>query len=53
MVVDGIPLANQAHAVDYVLAALEIEQVVEQLREQEWPSVNGIGRFVSAFTRTT
>jgi adenylate cyclase len=35
MAVGGIPRANQTHAVDCVLAALEIERVVSQLRAQE------------------
>ena len=35
MAVGGVPLANQTHAVDCVLAALEIEQLVSALREKE------------------
>jgi adenylate cyclase len=35
MAVGGVPLTNRTHAVDCVLAALEIEQVVSRLREQE------------------
>lgn len=35
MAVGGVPLTNQTHAVDCVLAALEIEQVVSRFREQE------------------
>ncbi|HLE64448.1 MAG TPA: adenylate/guanylate cyclase domain-containing protein, partial [Pyrinomonadaceae bacterium] len=35
MAVGGVPLANRTHAVDCVLAALEIEQLVSSLREQE------------------
>jgi class 3 adenylate cyclase len=35
MAVGGVPLTNRTHAVDCVLAALEIEQVVSHLREQE------------------
>lgn len=35
MAVGGVPLTNCTHAVDCVLAALEIEQVVSRLREQE------------------
>lgn len=35
MAVGGIPHTNDTHAVDCVLAALEIEQVVSRLREQE------------------
>ena len=35
MAVGGIPLTNSTHAVDCVLAALGIEQVVARLREQE------------------
>lgn len=35
MAVGGVPLTNFTHAVDCVLAALEIEQVVSHLREQE------------------
>jgi adenylate cyclase len=35
MAVGGVPLANQTHAVDCVLAALEIVQLVSELRERE------------------
>jgi adenylate cyclase len=35
MAVGGVPLTNCTHAVDCVLAALAIEQVVSRLREQE------------------
>ncbi|HEY6246034.1 MAG TPA: adenylate/guanylate cyclase domain-containing protein [Pyrinomonadaceae bacterium] len=35
MAVGGVPLANRTHAVDCVLASLEIEQVVSLLREEE------------------
>jgi len=35
MAVGGVPVANQTHAVDCVLAALEIEQLVSTLREKE------------------
>ena len=35
MAVGGVPVANQTHAVDCVLAALEIEQLVSALREKE------------------
>ena len=35
MAVGGVPLTNRTHAVDCVLAALEIKQVVSRLREQE------------------
>ncbi|MEP6911838.1 MAG: adenylate/guanylate cyclase domain-containing protein [bacterium] len=35
MAVGGVPLANPTHAVDCVLAALEIERVVFHLREKE------------------
>lgn len=35
MAVGGVPLTNQTHAVDCVLAALEIEGVVDQLRAKE------------------
>ncbi len=35
MAVGGVPLANRTHAVDCVLAALEIEQSVSRLREKE------------------
>ena len=35
MAVGGVPLANRTHAVDCVLAALAIEQVVSRLRETE------------------
>jgi adenylate cyclase len=35
MAVGGIPTANQTHAVDCVLAALEIEELVSSLREKE------------------
>jgi len=35
MAVGGVPLANRTHAVDSVLAALAIEQVVSRLRETE------------------
>ncbi|HSE25866.1 MAG TPA: adenylate/guanylate cyclase domain-containing protein [Pyrinomonadaceae bacterium] len=35
MAVGGIPIASQTHAVDCVLAALEIEELVSSLREKE------------------
>ncbi len=35
MAVGGVPVTNRTHAVDCVLAALEIEQVVSRFREQE------------------
>jgi len=35
MAVGGVPVANQTHAVDCVLAALEIEQLVSALRAKE------------------
>jgi adenylate cyclase len=35
MAVGGVPLANTTHAVDCVLASLEIEHVVSRLREEE------------------
>lgn len=35
MAVGGIPRSNQTHAVDCVLAALKIEQVISKLRERE------------------
>lgn len=35
MAVGGAPLTNHTHAVDCVLAALEIERLVSRLREQE------------------
>ncbi len=35
MAVGGVPVMNRTHAVDCILAALEIEQVVSRLREQE------------------
>ncbi|HZE70901.1 MAG TPA: adenylate/guanylate cyclase domain-containing protein [Pyrinomonadaceae bacterium] len=35
MAVGGVPLANRTHAVDCVLAALEIERLISSLREQE------------------
>jgi class 3 adenylate cyclase len=35
MAVGGIPVANRTHAVDCVLAALEIEELVSQLRREE------------------
>lgn len=35
MAVGGVPLTNRTHAVDCVLAALEIEQVISGLREKE------------------
>jgi adenylate cyclase len=35
MAVGGVPIANKTHAVDCVLAALEIVQLVSQLRERE------------------
>lgn len=35
MAVGGVPLANRTHAVDCVLAALEIEHLVSRLREEE------------------
>jgi adenylate cyclase len=35
MAVGGVPVMNRTHAVDCILAALEIEQVVSRLREHE------------------
>ena len=35
MAVGGVPVVNRTHAVDCILAALEIEQVVSRLREHE------------------
>ncbi len=35
MAVGGVPVANPTHAVDCVLAGLEIEQVVKNLREKQ------------------
>lgn len=35
MAVGGVPVRNRTHAVDCVLSALEIENVVESLRQQE------------------
>ncbi len=35
MAVGGVPVASRTHAVDCVLAALEVEGVVESLRQQE------------------
>lgn len=35
MAVGGVPVANQTHAIDCVLAALEIEELVSRLREKE------------------
>jgi adenylate cyclase len=35
MAVGGVPVMNRTHAVDCILAALEIKQVVSRLREQE------------------
>lgn len=35
MAVGGVPLANRTHALDCVLAALEIAQLVSELREKE------------------
>jgi adenylate cyclase len=35
MAVGGIPRANRTHAIDCVLAAMEIEQLISRLREQE------------------
>ncbi|HKZ81553.1 MAG TPA: adenylate/guanylate cyclase domain-containing protein [Pyrinomonadaceae bacterium] len=35
MAVGGVPVANQTHALDCVLAALEIQELVSRLREKE------------------
>jgi adenylate cyclase len=35
MAVGGIPRSNRTHAIDCVLAAMEIEQLISRLREQE------------------
>ncbi len=35
MAVGGVPLTNRTHAVDCVLAALEIEELVSRLRDEE------------------